>query len=35
LPPDDFLAQLQLGLAHSAFARQQWNDLVPNNSANF
>jgi hypothetical protein len=26
LPPDDFLAQLQLGLAHSAFARQQWND---------
>ena len=26
LPPDDFLAQLQLGLAHSAFARQQWNE---------
>jgi hypothetical protein len=25
LVPDDFLAQLQLGLAHSAFARQQWN----------
>ena len=26
LPPADFLAQLQLGLAHSAFARQQWKD---------
>ena len=26
LPPDDFLAQLQLGLAHSAFARQQWKE---------
>ena len=25
LVPDDFLAQLQLGLAHSAFARRQWN----------
>ncbi len=24
LPPDDFLAQLKLGLAHSDFARQQW-----------
>ena len=26
LPPDDFLAQLKLGLAHSAFARQQWKE---------
>ena len=24
LPPDDFLAQLELGLAHSAFARKDW-----------
>ncbi len=24
LPADDLLAQLELGLAHSAFARQQW-----------
>jgi hypothetical protein len=26
LPADDFLAHLKLGLAHSAFARQQWNE---------
>jgi len=26
LPGDDFLAQLKLGLAHSAFARQQWDE---------
>jgi len=26
LPADDFLAQLKLGLAHSAFARQQWEE---------
>jgi TolA-binding protein len=26
LPPDDFLAQLKLGIAHSAFARQQWKE---------
>ncbi len=26
LPADDFLAQLKLGLAHSAFARQQWKE---------
>ena len=26
LPPDDFLGQLKLGLAHSAFARQQWKE---------
>ena len=26
LPPDDFLAQLKIGLAHSAFARQQWKE---------
>jgi TolA-binding protein len=26
LPPDDFLSQLKLGLAHSAFARQQWKE---------
>lgn len=26
LPRDDFLAQLQLGLAHSSFARQQWKE---------
>jgi hypothetical protein len=26
LPPDDFLAQLKLGLAHAAFARQQWKE---------
>ena len=26
LPPDDFLAQLMLGLAHSAFGRQQWKE---------
>ena len=24
LPTEDFLAQLELGLAHSAFARQKW-----------
>ena len=26
LPADDFLSQLKLGLAHSAFARQQWKE---------
>ena len=26
LPPEDFLAQLELGLAKSAFAREQWGD---------
>ena len=26
LPADDFLAQLKLGLAHAAFARQQWTE---------
>ncbi len=26
LPPDDFLAQLKLGLARSAFARQRWKE---------
>ncbi len=26
LPPDDFLAQLKLGLAHAAFAREQWQE---------
>jgi len=26
LPPEDFIAQLKLGLAHSAFARQQWKE---------
>ena len=26
LPSDDFLAQLKIGLAHSAFARQQWKE---------
>jgi hypothetical protein len=26
LPPEDFIAQLQLGLAKSAFARGQWDD---------
>jgi thioredoxin-like negative regulator of GroEL len=26
LPPEDFLAQLKLGLAQSAFARQQWKE---------
>ena len=26
LPADDFLAQLKLGLAHSAFARQEWKE---------
>ena len=26
LPADDFLSQLELGLAHSAFARQQWKE---------
>ena len=26
LPADDFLAQLMLGLAHSAFAREQWGE---------
>ena len=26
LPADDFLAHLKLSLAHSAFARQQWNE---------
>ena len=26
MPADDFLAQLKLGLAHSAFARQQWEE---------
>ena len=26
LPPEDFLAQLELGLAKSAFARDQWGD---------
>jgi hypothetical protein len=26
LPSDDFLAQLKLGLAHSAFARQEWKE---------
>ena len=24
LPADDFLSQLEIGLAHAAFARQQW-----------
>jgi TolA-binding protein len=26
LPPEDFLAQLQLGLAHAAFSRQKWDE---------
>jgi hypothetical protein len=26
LPVEDFLAQLKLGLAHTAFARQKWQD---------
>jgi hypothetical protein len=26
LPSNDFLAQLKIGLAHSAFARQQWKE---------
>jgi TolA-binding protein len=26
LPPDDFLAQLKVGLAYSAFARQDWKE---------
>ncbi len=26
LPSDDFLAQLKIGLAHSAFARQEWKE---------
>ncbi len=26
LPAEDFLAELKLGLAHTAFARQQWKD---------
>lgn len=26
LPPEDFLSQLHLGLAHAAFAREQWED---------
>ncbi len=26
LPPEEFLAQLELGLAKSAFAREQWNE---------
>jgi TolA-binding protein len=26
LPSEDFLAQLELGLAHSAFARQKWDE---------
>jgi hypothetical protein len=26
LPPEDFLAQLHLGLARAAFANQQWNE---------
>jgi TolA-binding protein len=29
LPADDFLAQLALGLAHSAFARGSFNDAEP------
>jgi TolA-binding protein len=26
LPAEDFLARLELGLAHAAFARKQWNE---------
>lgn len=28
LPPEDFLGQLKLGLAHAAFAREDWKEAV-------